>query len=546
MSIYDISGNPLTTLYGINGNVLDIAYDVNGNIIYGNTNDGIKRTLKNVTNFPDSFGLIVGKEYVETFIANDGYTLENATVSVKKDGVDITDSVYTMGAVVIDAASEDIEISIEAVKINYVIPPASDFTLQVYNGMQAIKSYDGTETCIEIPSEIDVDGVVYQTCLYNTTIPTTVEHLKLSCATPAYGTLQGMLASAKIDNVKTFWNNTDEALYFKTGANAERILTPNQKDSTTFYGMSGNAKVTTARQMEYPTSVTAPATIFYGDSRLVDAGIIPSWITSLHMAFMGCTSLERIVIDAKNVNNHGNWIAGGVPATCKVRLHEDSATFAYLRGEAVKGTGSGLIEPVLHLHPYDDTEIIHTIICMGDSLTRGIGCDDAPTEAYPVKLLEKLSNNTIVYNEGQGSTTVDNHRTRLLSPENKQYLSEALVILWTGTNGNGSGDNTVETLQSLIQEMISEMGNNTKFLLIPAVAAALGTGETETHIAHKQWCIDGYGADHVFDVYEWFREKGYERENYMVDSLHYNAEGYDIVAQGIYEKLNANGWVTPA
>lgn len=540
MGICDIYGNALFALRDINGNALNSACDAVGNIIW--SNDGIKRNLKNVTSYPDIFGLNVGEEYVETFVAKDGYTLDGATVSVVMDGEDITESVYTMGAVVIENVSDDLSISIEAVKIGYVVPTASDFTLDSYSGKMAVKAYNGAETAIEIPAEIEVDGVKHATCLYNTTIPSTVEHLKLSCATPAYGTLQGMAGS--LGGVKTFWNNTGNPLYYTGGADAERHLSPNQTDATKAYTPNSNTKVTTMRQLEYPTAVTYGSTLFYGDSALIDAGTIPAWWTTLHFAFFNCSALRRMAIDAKGITEHGNWISG-VPAGCKVKLHPDSETFKYMRGQAVGGSGSGYAQPVLRLYPYDDTEEIHTILCIGDSLTRGVGCDDAATEAYPAKLLEKLSSNTIVYNEGLGSTTVEWHRDKMLNEANTPYLNDALVILWTGTNGNGS-DTTVETLESLIEEMISAMGNNTKFLLIPAVAAALGTGETETHIAHKQWCIDKYGADHVFDVYEWFNSLGYTREDYMTDSLHYTAAGYSIVADGIYEKLNANGWVTPA
>lgn len=543
MAIYDIYGSTLSALRDINGTGISAAYDINGFAVWRNE-DGINRTLKNARSFPDPLGFRVGEEYVETFIAEDGYTLEGATVSVVMDGEDITESVYTMGAVVIDSVSEDLSISIEAVKINYVTPPASDFTLQLYNGKQAIKAYNGDETAIEIPAEISVDGTRYETCMYSTTMPTTVEHLKLSCAIPAYSTLQQMCSSLKIDNLKTYWNNTGTDLYTATGVNAERILTPNQKDATAFKKQNNNARLSTARQMEYPTAVTTGDTLYYGDSALVDAGTIPSWWTSLYFAFFTCSSLRRISIDAKGITAHGNWISG-VPADCKVKIHPDSETFKYMRSQAVGGSGSGYAQPVLRLYPYDDSEEIHTILCIGDSLTRGVGCDDAATEAYPAKLLEKLSNNTIVYNEGLGSTTTEWHRDKMLNNANMPYLNDALVILWTGTNGNGS-DSTVETLETLIEEMISAMGNNTKFLLIPAVAAALGASGTEAYASHKQWCIDRYGADHMFDVYEWFSSLGYTRSDYMTDTLHYNADGYAIIADGIYEKLNANGWVTPA
>lgn len=544
MAVYDRDQESLALVYGIGGNSLEAAYDLYGDAVWHY--DGIKRTLKGVRSYPDPLGIRVGEEYVETFVAKDGYTLEEAAVSVVMDGVDITHTVYTMGAVVIDHVSEDLSISIEAAKINYVIPPASDFTLQLYSGKQAIKSYNGTETCVEIPGEIVVDGTKYETCMYSTTMPTTVEHLKLSCGVPAYSTLQTMCSKLNITNLKTFWNHTGTELYFATGTNAERVLVPKQKGATAFQKQMNNTKVSTMRQLEYPAAATTGNTLFYGDTALVDGGTIPAWWTSLHFAFFNCSSLRRISIDAKGITNHGNWISA-VPADCKVKIHPDSETFRYMRSMAVGGSGSGYAEPVLRLYPYDDTEEIHTILCIGDSLTRGVGCSNAATEAYPVKLLEKLSDNTIVYNEGQGSTTVEWHRNKMLNKANTPYLKDALVILWTGTNGNGSGDASVATLQALIAEMISAMGSNRKFLLIPAVAAALpGSGEDETHLAHKQWCMDQYGADHVFDVYEWFRENGLTREAYMTDSLHYNAQGYSIIAEGIYEKLNANGWVTPA
>ena len=539
MGICDIYGNALIAVHDIDGNALGAACDVNGNVIW--SNDGIKRNLKNVTNYPDPFGFRIGEEYVETFVAKDGYTLEGAAVSVVMDGENITESVYTMGAVVIDNVSDDLSISIEAVKIDYVVPPASDFTLQLHNGKQAIKAYSGTATAVEIPLQLEVDGTTYETTWYNPTFPNTVEHLKV----PTIPLTTGTVFSVNIPSgLKTFWG--DETYCVQTTSAAERIFSPNQKGASKIYVQQGNAKITTARQVEYTESATGVTGLFYNNTALVDGGTIPSWFTSLNMAFMGCSSLERVSIDAKNVTSHGNWIANGVPADCKVKLHPDSETFKYMRGQAVGGSGSGYAQPVLRLYPYDNTEEIHTILCIGDSLTRGVGCDNAATEAYPAKLLEKLSANTIVYNEGVGSTTTEWHQDKLLNEANTPYLNDALVILWTGTNGNNSGDKTVETLESLIEEMISAMGSNTKFLLIPAVAAALGTGETETHIAHKQWCIDKYGADHVFDVYEWFRAHGYTREDYMTDSLHYTAAGYSIVADGIYEKLYANGWVTPA
>lgn len=540
MAVYDMNKNPMATLYGISGSPLDAAYDLYGNALW--SSDGIKRTLRGVNNYPDLLGFRVGEEYVETFVAKDGYTLEGAAVSVVMDGEDITDSVYTMGAVVIDHVSEDLSISVEAIKINYIVPPASDFKLELYNGKQAIRGYKGAESAIEIPPAIEVDGKMYETCIYYPGIPETVAHLKLSCSVPAYGSLQGM-CSGITNNLKTFWNNTGVDLYFATGTKAEKLISPDQTKATKTYTPNNHTVVSTMRQLKYPTSVTSGDTLFYGDTSLVDAGTIPAWWTSLRFAFAGCSSLRRIAIDARGVTDHGNWYWGD--PSCKVKLHPDSETFRYMRSMAVGGSGSGYAQPIVRLYPYDETEEIHTILCIGDSLTRGSGSSDSTTKSYPAKLLEKLSDNTIVYNEGLGSTKTQWHRDKLLNEANTPYLNDALVILWTGTNGNTDDDKTVETLERLIAEMVSAMGSNRKFLLIPEVAAGISDSRNK-HLAHKQWCIDQYGADHVFDVRDWFDSLNLTRGDYMADVLHYNTEGYAIIAEGIYQKLNANGWVTPA
>lgn len=506
-----------------------------------------KSRYKYVTVYPD--WAKNSDDFVLTFVANDGYTLDDASVKVYMNGNDVTESAYRgNGAVVIDELNGgDVVVQATATKIDYVVPPVSDFTTEIGTKSVSLKSYNGTETAIEIPAEIMVDGAMMPTKLYNMTIPATVEHLKLTCGVPAFGALISHIPNTS--NCKTVWNNTGTDLTFKSGANSERLITADQSNFNSLKTVMSNARIVTARQLIYPSSATGAASAFYMDSGLVDAGVVPAHITNMKAMFQGCTRLRRVAIDAVKNSTFGNMF-DSVPSNCKVRVHFDSDHFEYFKSQAVRGTGSGWAKPIIHILPYDSSESLRTILCIGDSLTRGIGCDDATKEAYPVKLMDELSANTIVYNEGAGSTTVIGHKNKVEDICNKQYYNDpnTLVILWTGTNGNGNGDNTVDTLKNYVSSMVETI-QPANYLLIPAVAAALGVTKsntpTETHLAYKAWMVETFGETHVWDVYDYFTAIGKTRADYMVDSLHYNAEGYALIAKGIYAKLRANGWVEP-
>lgn len=74
-------------------------------------------TLKNATvdNVPTITG--DGKPYTATVTANDGYTLEGATVTVTMGGVDITETAYADGAINIEAVTDDVTITVTAAAV---------------------------------------------------------------------------------------------------------------------------------------------------------------------------------------------------------------------------------------------------------------------------------------------------------------------------------------------------------------------------------------------------------------------------------------------
>lgn len=491
--------------------------------------------LSHVTSYEEP--LVAGEDFVATFVADDGYTLEGATVSVKMGGTDITDTAWNFGAVVIDEVAGDITINISATKINYIIPTADDLTLQLYNGRQAIKAYTGEATAIELPTEIEVDGTTYETSLYYPSIPNTVEHLKCIGIPPAYGGAAAHRPGFS-ENLKTFWGDgTFDYALKKTVSGQdvsqmERIPIPDKSNFGNWLVSNYFVNVTTirtARQLLWPQNITNANSLFYGCTNLVDAGTVPEQVTTIKAMFQNTGGkLRRLTVLSK--------VATGdpyAPAKCVVSMYLDSALFAELRenGTKLNAQPKYRIKSLTAKTPKE-------ILCVGDSLTAGVGAVN--DYCYPAYLKKKVSLETIVYNGGQGSTTSAWALERINSGPWNTRKKGATWVVWTGTNGNGN-DKTLETVESHYQQIFGSL-QKSNLILIPATPAGGGYSRSD-HNALIARTEAKFGTNHVFDVLNWFDELGLTRADFMYDSLHYNAIGYSIVAQGIYEKLSANGWI---
>lgn len=487
----------------------------------------IQRTLSNVNYYEDFEGFADGQEYIETFIAMDGYTMEGATVSVTMGGVDITSSVYSdLGAVIIPEVTGDVVISVQAVQISYVVPPASDFTLQLYGGKQALKAYVGTDTAIEVPTTLTVDGQEYQTSMWECTFPSTVEHIKLNAIPATYGSASGL--APKIPNtVKTLWLVGDDGRSYNTPTSAERIVRPSSCKAL------GNAKtrVTSLRDAVYQSSLTSLSSGCSGATSLVDGGTIPSTISNIYYLFNGATKLRRARIEGKTFSNFSGCFTN-VPKRAKVQLYIDSDIYTSYRNNASNGQSTNDNSIPVMFESIDPTTPIRYLFCIGDSLTLGTGSTTLATDSYPALLKGMFSADVFVRNVGAGSTTSANHLNTMNSaPLNYYYGNKSNgFIIWSGTNGVNS------TVRSDIQSMVNLLGGNEHYLVIPAAV----TGGGYTYEQQLAWALETFGADHVFDVYGYFTDNGYDRAEYMSDSLHYNTAGYAIIADGIYAKIS--GW----
>ena len=77
----------------------------------------VTNNLTNATSSNSAVSIDKSNSYTATITADDGYTLDGATVTVTMGGTDITSSVYANGVISIDKVTDDIVITITAKKI---------------------------------------------------------------------------------------------------------------------------------------------------------------------------------------------------------------------------------------------------------------------------------------------------------------------------------------------------------------------------------------------------------------------------------------------
>lgn len=362
--------------------------------------------------------------------------------------------------------------------------------------------------------------------MWECTFPSTVEHIKLNAIPAAYGSASAL--APKIPNtVKTLWLVGDDGRSYNTPTSAERIVRPSSCKAL------GNARtrVISLRDAVYQSSLTSLSSGCSGATSLVDGGTIPSTISNIYYLFNGATKLRRARIEGKTFSNFSACFTG-VPKRAKVQLYIDSDIYTSYRNNASNGQATHDNSIPVMFESIDPTTPIRYLFCIGDSLTLGTGSTTQATDSYPALLKGMFSADVFVKNVGAGSTTSANHlNTMSNAPLTYYYKNKSNgFIIWSGTNGVNS------TVRSDIQSMVNLLGGNEHYLVIPAAV----TGGGYTYEQQLAWALETFGADHVFDVYGYFSDNGYDRAEYMSDSLHYSTAGYAIIANGIYAKIS--GW----
>lgn len=188
------------------------------------------------------------------------------------------------------------------------------------------------------------------------------------------------------------------------------------------------------------------------------------------------------------------------------------------------------------MYPVNKINSGDKIVAFGDSLTYGYNLPE--TDNYP-NSLQKLLNDIDVVNYGvNGNTTEDGLRRidEMLEQENPQ-----LVILSLGGNDflrNVKSEKIIENLEKMIDKIKT---NGSEVILLPVpnpsyfkkIVARI-TGLEDSPIYEK--IAERKKVPIVKNVFSELLVK----DKYKIDFIHLNKEGYELVAEKIYEQMKKN------
>lgn len=466
----------------------------------------ITRNITNATGFADSAVIGEGSELLECYISNDECTMDGATATVTMGGVDITETAWDNGVVNIAEVTGDVVITLDAVKIQYVVPPIEDFSVQVHDGALLLKEYTGTEKAIELPTVVTYDGTEYKAetnklKLYTLALSDSVEHFK-DPGLPFFSSRYKNTGKTKTFLAKGYFMTA------KDNTNIEKPPVSKASDLAAFSSSDnsnfGNTAIRTAQQLEYPSAQTSLTCLFYNCTKLVDGGTIPTQINNIRFLFSGCTNLRRARIEGLEFTDTTDWAYGvkKLELTC----HIASSLFEGLR-----------YNPEINWTFKDiDGGVINRILCFGDSLS---------AKTYEADMVSLCPMNAMVNALGDGGYTSEQIYQKMVNGTYDKRLKDSIVVIWHGTNGYGT-----DGYDGVTAKMVAALNGNQRYLLIPPTSEGVGDEVYESWVAT-------YGEEHVLSMGDWFENNGYTVSEYQTDGTHFNADGYALVAQAVHEKI---------
>jgi len=198
----------------------------------------------------------------------------------------------------------------------------------------------------------------------------------------------------------------------------------------------------------------------------------------------------------------------------------------------------------------DDERI--RVTCVGDSLTYGSGViKTREMDSYPAQLQKKLGTSHLVTNYGLRNATasVDGDVPYVESAPYKKSLASKpdIVLLMLGTNDsktyNWDAASYEEGIRSLVQTYKGLDTNPTVYLMLSPYCYALdGSDIAEYQVQPK--VVAGEISDIVkkvakeegVDVIDLYSVTADKQERYR-DGIHFDAEGYKIIADTIYNVI---------
>ncbi len=472
----------------------------------------ITRNITNAIGFDNASVIGEGSELLECYISENECTMNGATATVTMGGEDITETAWDNGVVNIAEVSGDVVITLNAVKINFIVPPISDFTYEIYgNTKLKVTTYNGTEKAIELPTTAEIDGNTYPFYPYGLDVGRSVEHLKIpETMTYLISTVAGIFGDTSV--LRTVDNYSPNIWFSPVKGNTPYVRL---EKAIGWANHKGCAGIRTLENIVYPKTATSLENgntnegIYLNMTGLVNGGTIPAHITDLTRAFYGCTNLRKIRVETVA---DGTGVAGGAyyqtfygVNELDIELYVSGGLWKCLRGEAsLKWNYKGI------------DENIDRVVCFGDSLTEA---------TYPSELLKLLPQNVTAHNCGRGGYTSEQIYQRMMEDPYCRRLKDDIIVIWHGTNGYG-----VDGSDGVTEKMIEALGDNERYVLIPP------TNQGEGDDVYESW-VATYGAEHVLSISDWFEANGYTVANYLTDGTHFTTEGYAIVAQAVNEKI---------
>lgn len=473
----------------------------------------ITRNLTNVVHFDNSPAIEQGCELLECYLSADECTMNGASATITMGGEDITSTAWDNGVVNIPEVTGNVVINVNAVKIDYVVPPMEDFTLQLYeNTKLLVKGYTGAAKAVELPAVFTYNGKEYplvsgntptanSAVLYSFGLNTNVEHLK-----HPFAGFPGV-SSSITPNFRTVDAGMNTSIFpVQNLTRLEKVPTASSDGGTFIAADNNNYKgctsIRTVRNVVYPDAQTSLQWLYHNCTGLVDGGVIPAQITDIKNLFYGCGNLRRVRFEGKTFTNTQGWSYG--VTDLELECHLDSDIYG------------NYDPPIGWTYKAIDGTPIHRILCFGDSLSES---------TYERTLADLCPINAMVNPLGNGGYRSDQIYQKMTNGAYDKLLKDGVVVIWHGTNGYGS-----DGFDGVTAKMVSALNGNQRFLLIPPTAQGAG-GEV-----YESW-VATYGAEHVLSMGDWFASHGHTVSSYQTDGTHFTADGYALVAQAVFEKI---------
>ncbi|MBP3728007.1 MAG: hypothetical protein J6H22_03645 [Pseudobutyrivibrio sp.] len=190
------------------------------------------------------------------------------------------------------------------------------------------------------------------------------------------------------------------------------------------------------------------------------------------------------------------------------------------------------------------------VSCVGDSLTYGSGViKTREVDSYPAKLQKKLGTSHLVSNFGLRNATAsaDGDLPYIDSAQYQKSLESEpnIVLLMLGTNDsktyNWNAKSYEEGIKSLVQTYKNLDTNPTVYLMISPYCFSLdGSDIAEYQVQPKvvagkiKDIVEKVAAEEGVEVIDLYSVTVGKEEHYR-DGIHFDAEGYKIIADYIYD-----------